>query len=180
MRLRHIKFYTTLLLKDMLTDQFSYEKIQHYYGLSTGEFQSFQQRCSAFAPMVVTFCKELKWWNIYNLLSQYMDRINFVVQEELQELLQLTQLDPCQARAIYEAGFTSIYPISKSRPIDIMKALQKTFVQQRQFSDNWNEYFTKGCEDQGLTTLTRAEEIIEGAKKIMKKRSLAKAREIHK
>lgn len=60
---------------------------------------------------------------MYNLLNQYMDRINFVVQEELEELLELAQLDAAKARAIYETGFTSIYHISKARPIDILKAL---------------------------------------------------------
>lgn len=60
-----------------------------------------------------------------------MDRINFVVHEELEELLTLVSLDAPKARAIYEAGFTSIYHVSKARPIDILKALQKTLVSQR-------------------------------------------------
>ena len=68
---------------------------------------------------------------MYNLLNQYMDRINFVVHEELEDLLELAQLDVAKARAIYEAGFTSVYHISKARPMDIMKALQKTLITQR-------------------------------------------------
>ncbi len=80
---------------------------------------------------MVTFCKELSWWNIYNLLNQYMDRINFVVHEELEELLELANLDAAKARAIYEMGFRSIYHVSKARPVDILKALQKTLVTQR-------------------------------------------------
>jgi hypothetical protein len=46
----------------------------------------------------------------------------------------LTDLDAPKARAIFEAGFISIYNISKARPIDIMKALQKTLIIKRQFS----------------------------------------------
>ena len=65
---------------------------------------------------------------MYNLLNQYLDRINFIVMEELEELLQLTGLDAVKARAIYEAGFTSIYHVSKARTMDIMKALQKTMI----------------------------------------------------
>ena len=60
---------------------------------------------------------------MYNLLNQYMDRINFVVQEELEELLELASLDAPKARAIYEAGFRSVYHVSKARPIDILKSL---------------------------------------------------------
>ena len=81
--------------------------------------------------MVVVFCKELSWWNIYNLLNQYMDRINFVVHEELEELLTLASLDIHKARAIYEAGFTSINHVAKARSMDILKALQKTLIAKR-------------------------------------------------
>jgi len=57
-----------------------------------------------------------------------MDRVNFVIQDELEELVvELTdvnlEMDAPKARAIYEAGFSSVYHISKAKPIDIMKAL---------------------------------------------------------
>jgi hypothetical protein len=56
-----------------------------------------------------------------------MDRINFVVQEELQELIDSMKeaaiLDPKKARAIYESGYTSVWHISKAKPVLIMKAL---------------------------------------------------------
>ena len=84
--------------------------------------------------MVVNFCSYLSWWNMYNLLSQYMDRINFVIQEELEELiveLEDVRIDAPKARAIYEAGFSTVYHISKAKPIDIMKALQRVLVVKR-------------------------------------------------
>ena len=71
---------------------------------------------------------------MYNLLSQYMDRINFVIQEELEELiveLEDVRIDAPKARAIYEAGFSTVYHISKAKPIDIMKALQRVLVVKR-------------------------------------------------
>ena len=66
-------------------------------------------------------------------------KISFVVFEELEELIdeinninniqkdsnrdQQKLIDAPKARAIYEAGYTSIYLVSKARPVDIMKAL---------------------------------------------------------
>lgn len=118
----------------MLNDQ-PLDNVSRFYGLTVGEIQTFQQRCSVFVCLVTQFAKELQWWNIYNLLNQYMDRINFVVQEELQELIdsmkEAALLDAAKARAIYESGFTSVWHISKSKPIAIMKALQKTLVVKR-------------------------------------------------
>lgn len=40
-------------------------------------------------------------------------------------------MDAPKARAIYEAGFSSVYHIAKAKPIDIMKALQRTLVVKR-------------------------------------------------
>ena len=75
--------------------------------------------------MVSNFCLQLQWWSLYNLLSQYSDRINFVVQDELQDLIDQMDgiLDAPKARAIYEAGFQTVYMISKAKPVAIMKAL---------------------------------------------------------
>jgi hypothetical protein len=94
---------------------------------------------------VTQFTHELQWWNMYNLLNQYMDRINFVVQEELQELIdqmkEMAILDAAKARAIYESGYTSVWHISKAKPVAIMKALQKTLVVKRQYSEDLREIF---------------------------------------
>ena len=157
------------------------EAIAGYYGVQLGSLQAFQTKCAIFSSVVVNLCQHLSWWNMYNLLSQYMDRISFIIQEELEELIEeLTdvEIDPPKARAIYEAGFTSVYHISKAKPIDIMKALQRTLVVKRQFSDDLADIFTKGCEDYGFATLARAEQIINAAKIVMKRRYLQKAREV--
>lgn len=86
---------------------------------------------------------------MYNLLSQYMDRINFVIQEELEDLILELQesdlnLDAPKARAIYEAGFSTVYHIAKAKPADIMKALQRTMVVQRQFDTDYSQLFRQG------------------------------------
>lgn len=131
---RHIRFYCTLLMKDMLLDA-PLETLSHFYGLSQMELKGFQQKCTIYSSTVVQLCKHLKWWNLYNLLLQSVDRINFVIQEELEELVnELDSLDPAKARAIYEAGYSSVYLISKARPLDILKAVQKSMSMHRQYS----------------------------------------------
>ena len=54
-----------------------------------------------------------------------MDRINFVVHEELEELLTLASLDIHKARAIYEAGFTSCCAIIHPKPIPKLEVTVK-------------------------------------------------------
>ena len=40
-------------------------------------------------------------------------------------------LDAPKARAIYEAGFSTVYMVSKAKPLAIFKALQKKLVSKR-------------------------------------------------
>ena len=35
--------------------------------------------------MVTSLCQSLNWWNLYNQLSQFVDRINFSIQDELED-----------------------------------------------------------------------------------------------
>ena len=110
-----------------------------------------------FVCLVTSFTQELQWWNMYNLLNQYMDRINFVVQEELQELIdsmaEMAILDAGKARAIYESGYTTVWHISKAKPAAIMKALQKTLVVKRQYSEDLREIFLQSGAEQNFATL---------------------------
>ena len=50
-------------------------------------------------------------------------------------------LDAPKARAIYEAGFSTVYMVSKAKPLAIFKALQKKLVSKRQFSHDLREIF---------------------------------------
>jgi len=77
-KLRHVRFYTTLLLKDMLMDQ-PLEVISEFYGIGINELRGFQTKCSIFSTVVVALCKHLNWWNMSNLLAQFVERINFVI-----------------------------------------------------------------------------------------------------
>ena len=49
-RQRHIRFYTTLLLKDLLSDA-PVESVAQFYDLTVGEIQAFQQRCVSIQVM---------------------------------------------------------------------------------------------------------------------------------
>jgi hypothetical protein len=80
-------------------------------------------------------------------------------------------LDPVKARALFESGYISIWHISKAKPIAIMKALQKTLVVKRQFSQDLSEIFLQSGVEQQFATLGQAEAIITAAKKIMKSKN---------
>ena len=83
-------------------------------------------------------------------------------------------IDAPKARAIYEAGFSSVYMISKAKPVAIMKALQKTLVVKRQFSEDLKEIFLKSGAEKNFSTLKQAEIIVLAAKIVQKRRRRVK------
>lgn len=95
-------------------------------------------------------------------------------------------VDTRKARAMFEAGYTNVYAISKAKPVDIMKALQRTlFTSSQQYSAALTSELVQGkqqpsglsaANQSGLATLTGAQEIIQAAKTVMKRRYLEKAR----
>jgi len=78
-------------------------------------------------------------------------------------------LDAAKARAIYEAGYSTIYHVSKAKPVQIMKALQKTMATRRQFSEDLSEIFLQSGVEKTYATLAQAEQIVCAAKKIRKR-----------
>jgi len=89
------------------------------------------------------------------------------VQDELLELITDIGLNQHQARAIYESGYTNVWLVSKAKPINIMKALQKTLVVKRQYSDNLEEIFLKQSSFEHAT-LAKSQAIVNNAKALIK------------
>ena len=52
-KMRHSRFYCTLLLKDLLND-FKLDELMRFYGLTGGDIQAFQQRCVSINPLSFT------------------------------------------------------------------------------------------------------------------------------
>ena len=50
-----MRFYTTMILKDMLMDN-PLEAIAGYYGVQLGSLQAFQTKCAIFSSVVVNLC----------------------------------------------------------------------------------------------------------------------------
>ena len=71
-------------------------------------YSIFSFSISLILGMVTAFCKRLGWLSIELLVSQFHDRIQFGIQRELCDLMRLDQLNGPRARALFNAGLTSI------------------------------------------------------------------------
>lgn len=75
--------------------------------------------------MVTEFAKRLGWGTIQLIVSEFQDRLQFGIQRELCELMRLPLLNAMRARALYNAGFTSLASLAHANIVDLENALHK-------------------------------------------------------
>ncbi|CAI2366992.1 unnamed protein product [Moneuplotes crassus] len=167
--LKHVRFYLTLILKDLISNN-SVEEVARKYGVSTGAIQTLKKRATFLPNVICSICKELEWFSIFHILSQFQDRVNFDLQEDLEDLMKVKYLDISEARAIYECGFTEMKLLAKAKPIQIYKSLQSAFIPEKQYSTNIEDYLFKPTTAISCASVYKAEQIIKEAKAIMKQR----------
>lgn len=71
------------------------------------------------------FCKQLGWYNLELLLSQFQSRLSFGVQRELCDLVRISLLNAQRARALHSAGFVTVAEVARGKITDVEKALRK-------------------------------------------------------
>ena len=61
-----------------------------------------------FAGMMAAFCERLLWNDYSALFMRINEKINWQVQDELLELMQIPSLRPERARSLYKQGITTL------------------------------------------------------------------------
>ncbi|XP_003248103.1 DNA polymerase theta isoform X1 [Acyrthosiphon pisum] len=129
----HRRFYTTLLLHDLI-NEIPINTVVLKYGTSKGLLQSLQQSSSTFAGMVTQFCKRLGWSSLELLISQFSERLQFGVQRQLVELLRLDCLNSITARTLYNAGIQNIPELALAD----LRLVQRTLTKAIPYQSNTN------------------------------------------
>lgn len=61
--------------------------------------------------MVTVFCERLNWRSLALLAAHYSERMKGGVRSELVPLVELTEIEPADARLLYEAGLTTVQKV---------------------------------------------------------------------
>ncbi|XP_017142193.2 DNA polymerase theta isoform X1 [Drosophila miranda] len=118
----HKRFYTALALKELINET-PINVVAHKFKCNRGVLQGLQQISSTFAGIVTAFCKSLKWSTIALIVEQFKDRLFFGIHIDLIDLMQLPDLSQKRARAIYDAGFTSVVELAGADALVLEKVL---------------------------------------------------------
>ncbi|VDN97014.1 unnamed protein product [Rodentolepis nana] len=119
------RFYLSLALHRLVCED-TLAQVAERFAINRGLLQSVMQQASTYAGMVTVFCNRLGWIHMERLLSGFQMRLFFGVSNELLDLIRLSPLlNNSRARALYQAGFTSVALVAKARPKEIERVLQK-------------------------------------------------------
>ncbi|SPP80381.1 DNA polymerase theta [Drosophila guanche] len=118
----HKRFYTALALQELVNET-PINVVAHKFKCNRGVLQGLQQISSTFAGIVTAFCTSLQWSNIALIVSQFKDRLFFGIHRDLIDLMRLPDLSQKRARAIYDAGFTSVVELASADALVLEKVL---------------------------------------------------------
>ena len=106
-----------------LVNEIPINKVAVKYKCSRGMLQSLQQMASTFAGIVTSFCNSLQWDTLSLIVSQFKERLYFGIHRDLIDLMRLPDLNHKRARALFDAGITSLVELASSDVLNIEKIL---------------------------------------------------------
>ncbi|KAH8358548.1 hypothetical protein KR093_000848, partial [Drosophila rubida] len=121
-------FYTALALQELVNET-PINVVAHKFKCGRGMLQSLQQMASTFAGIVTAFCNSLQWSTLSLVVSQFKDRLYFGIHRDLIDLMRLPDLSHKRARALYDAGITSLVELAN---VDVL-ALEKVLFNSLSF-----------------------------------------------
>ncbi|XP_052845480.1 DNA polymerase theta [Drosophila gunungcola] len=118
----HKRFYTALALQELVNET-PINVVVHKFKCHRGMLQSLQQMSSTFAGIVTAFCNSLQWSTLALIVSQFKDRLFFGIHRDLIDLMRLPELSQKRARALFDAGFTSLVELAGADVLELEKVL---------------------------------------------------------
>ncbi|KAM7364011.1 DNA polymerase theta isoform 2-T3 [Cochliomyia hominivorax] len=118
----HKRFYTALALQELVNET-PINIVAIKYKCTRGMLQSLQQMASTFAGIVTSFCNSLQWNTLSLIVSQFKERLYFGIHRDLIDLMRLPDLNHKRARALFDAGVTSLVELASADILEIEKIL---------------------------------------------------------
>lgn len=115
-------FYIALALEELVNET-PINVVVHKYKCHRGMLQSLQQMASTFAGIVTAFCNSLQWSTLALIVSQFKDRLFFGIHRDLIDLMRIPDLSQKRARALFDAGITSLVELAGADPVELEKVL---------------------------------------------------------
>lgn len=120
----HHRFFMAMILREIV-NEVPLDKVTEKFKVPRGELQRLQTNAATFAGMVAVFAATLKFRSLSLLVAHFQERISFGVHAELLDIMRIPGVKSKRARALFEAGFTTVEEVAEAGIDAIQSALQQ-------------------------------------------------------
>ncbi|EKX38827.1 hypothetical protein GUITHDRAFT_115154 [Guillardia theta CCMP2712] len=117
------RFWVTLMLRDLILEA-PIQDVCSRYKMSRGTVQTLQGLASTFSGQVSIFCSKLHWWQLQVLCSSFQERLEVGGQPDIISLARIPHVKNVRARALFNAGITSVEALAAAEEEHIVEALR--------------------------------------------------------
>ncbi|GAM21175.1 hypothetical protein SAMD00019534_043500 [Acytostelium subglobosum LB1] len=116
---KYLRFYWSLAMSDLIKEM-PLGMVATNYNIGKGTLQNLLKTSGCFAWMVVSFCNKCQWSSLEVLINSYIHRLDSGVKPDIIPLVQIKGVGQARARALFNAGFTTVKSIATAEKTQIM------------------------------------------------------------
>merc|ERR1712217_223940 len=120
----HKRFWSALALHE-LAREVPPTRVAKMFGVQRGALQALQSLAVGYCGMVRQLCERLRWHETAAIFDSIMPRLNFGISADALPLCKIPGVFPMRARALQEAGFTSVESIARASFAEIEAVLRR-------------------------------------------------------
>ncbi|ALC43373.1 mus301 [Drosophila busckii] len=118
------RLYKVLILAEILA-LLPLPQVSSKYKVERGTLQQLINQCTSAASAIVRLCEQLdEFWCYKALFERINHKMDRCGTQELEPLLELPAVKINRAKQLYTAGYRSIADVAKTRPMELVKAIE--------------------------------------------------------
>ncbi|KPA83836.1 putative DNA polymerase theta (helicase domain only) [Leptomonas pyrrhocoris] len=118
------RFYVALMLADVLAEV-PMATVEQQYNVNRGQLQNLMRSASMFSSSITSFCHAMEWYSLEAVLSSFVKRLGFGVKPDLLPLMEMRNMQPPRARALWNAGFKKLSLIAAADADDMVAKVKQ-------------------------------------------------------
>ncbi|CAE8701437.1 unnamed protein product [Polarella glacialis] len=120
----HRRFWAALALRELAAEA-APSRVAAAFAVPRGALQALQGLAATYCGMVRQLCERLRWHEMAALFDCLTPRLNFGVCPEGQPLCRIAGVYPARARALLEAGLTTVEAVANASVASVEVILRK-------------------------------------------------------
>eukprot|EP00933_Yihiella_yeosuensis_P037864 TRINITY_DN31863_c0_g1_i1.p1 TRINITY_DN31863_c0_g1~~TRINITY_DN31863_c0_g1_i1.p1 ORF type:complete len:785 (-),score=184.21 TRINITY_DN31863_c0_g1_i1:371-2542(-) len=122
----HRRFWAALALRELAAETPA-KRVAAMFSVPRGTLQALQSLAATYCGMVRQLCERIRWHEMAAMFDCIMPRLNFGASAEAMSLCKVPGVHPERARALLDAGFSSVEAVARAPLPSIEAVLRKLY-----------------------------------------------------